>query len=753
MKRFLLSLLLLFSVWTQADTLLSADKAFSFKAKVVNDDILLSWDIARGYYLYKEKIGISANLSQRLGQAEFPVAKIKNDDFFGTIGTYRKNVIVRVPVLPGTEKSIALTVSYQGCADIGVCYPPIKKTSVLSIKATEPVSVVNTALDILAKAQSQAQSMFASVADAGPLQPDKAFKLTALSAQADTLKVIWDILPKYYLYHDKISFDVQGAKLGNVALPKGKIKDDPIFGKVEIHKNRLEVDIPLRNVTGKSVDLTAHYQGCWEGGVCYPPQQKTLSIPLFEEVVEVAEVVKVPQIKAPEPSATIAVADPIIATPAPVVFVEPELTQTEQIVKSIQGKDIYSILFFFFIAGLGAAFTSCILPMIPILSAIIIGQQQKVSTKKAFAMSLVFVIFMSLAYALIGVLFAKSGEQIQIVLQNPWVLGGFGLIFVALALSMFGYFEIKLPNALQNKLTQVSNKQKGGSFIGVAIMGFLSALIVGPCSAPILSAALLYIAQSNVDNTWFGASALFALGMGMGLPLIIAGIGVSMPKPGAWMDKVKQVFGVIMLGMAIYFVQRVLPDNISLILWALLLTIAPIAMGALEGAATSWTRIFKAIGLIILAYGILLLGLVARGGGDMFAPLAGNIASSTQAQQAHVTFKPIKSSQELDQELMQAKQNNQTVVLDFYADWCISCKELERFVFSNPEVVGNMQNVIALQADVTKNNADDKALMRRFNLVGPPAILFFKDGTEKRAQRVVGEINAQDFVMRLNKAQ
>ena len=750
MKRLLLFLLLVFSALTPAqDELLSADKAFAFKAEVVGDEILLNWDIAKGYYLYKEKVGISANHSARLGKADFPKAKIKNDQFFGIVATYRKNLLVRVPVLPGKEKSILLTVSYQGCADIGVCYPPIKKSVTLTIKGTNKVALVDSAFKTSttqSSAQNQAQSMFANT-DEVPLPPDQAFNLSVVAIDANTLKMLWEIRPNYYLYHDKFFIDAQGADFGNINFPKGEIKDDDLFGRVEVHKNRLEVDLPLQNIKAKTINLTVRYQGCWEGGVCYPPQEKTFKIPLTEQVT-----------KATATTATATTANTATtATTVVTTNTASELTETEQIIESIQGKNIFSLLFFFFIAGLGASFTSCVLPMIPILSAIIIGQEKQVSTKRAFAMSLTFVIFMSLAYALIGILFAKSSEglQLQIVLQNPWVLGVFSLIFVLLALSMFGFFEIKIPNFIQNKLSSVSNKQKGGSFIGVAIMGFLSALIVGPCSAPILSAALLYIAQTvDTVGIGFGASALFALGMGMGAPLVVAGAGVSMPKPGVWMDNVKHIFGIIMLGMAIYFIQRVVADNTALILWALLLTIAPIAMGVLNQQtqdSTAWRRIFRALGLIILGYGILLWVLVAKGGGDMFAPLAGYGVSTTNTGSAHVQFTPIKSSADLDRILAKSKLDKKIVMLDFYADWCISCKELERFVFSNAQVLAKMQNVVAIQADVTENDAVDRALMKRFNIIGPPAILFFNNGIEKRSQRIVGEISAQDFIQRLNK--
>jgi thiol:disulfide interchange protein DsbD len=367
-------------------------------------------------------------------------------------------------------------------------------------------------------------------------------------------------------------------------------------------------------------------------------------------------------------------------------------------------------------------------------------------------MSIVFVLSMSVAYAMFGVLAGYFGENLQVLLQAPWVLVVFSLIFVVLAFSMFGYFEIQLPASLQNKIANISNKQKGGHLISVAIMGFLSALIVGPCVAPPLAGALIYIGQTG--DAVLGGLSLFVMSLGMGVPLILIGAGVSkLPSTGNWMNNVKYIFGILMLAVAIWLIERIVPSIASLALWAVIFSIAPIAIGVLNklpDTSSALARIFKAIGLISMVYGILLWGLVARGGGDMLTPLAGWGITNTQSEQTHIQFEKIKSIEDLNQVLARGQKNNQVVMLDFYADWCITCKELERFVFSNSTVVTAMKNTIALQADVTNNDATDKALMKKFNIIGPPGILFFKNGIENRSQRIVGEINAQDYLKHLN---
>lgn len=740
MKRLLPSLFLLFSIAVQANSeLLPADKAFAFNAKVIDDKIFLNWDIAEGYYLYKEKIKISSDHSVRLGEAKFPIAKIKNDEFFGKIGVYRNNVSVVVPVLEGDSQFIVLNVVSQGCADLGVCYPPITKSVTLKVKGTRKISLVDSAFNILSKAESTMRSIIkreVSISDE-PLPANQAFAYSVTAINANTLRATWQVHPEYYLYHDKFFIDVKGAEFDEIKFPEWEEKDDPLFGKVQVYKGEVNVDIPLKNIQTEKVTLVARFQGCWIGGVCYPPQEKTVDIvlPKSGEIV-VAEPIKV-QPK-PAPAST-----PNVENSMP-------LNETDQITALLQQDNILLVLISFFGFGLLLSLTPCVFPMIPILSGIIVGQKDRVSTRKALIMSVVFVLTMSVTYSAAGVLAGYFGENMQALFQTPWVLILFSAIFVALAFSMFGFYDIQLPSTLQNKITSISNKQEGGSLIGVAIMGFLSALIVGPCVAPPLAGALIYIGQTG--DALLGGLSLFVMSLGMGVPLLLVGAGVSkLPKADGWMDNVKYVFGIMMLAVAIYLLDRIIPAFVSLILWALLLTLSPIVMGVLNGltkTASAWHRLFKGIGLLILIYGILLWGLVARGGGDMFAPLSG-YGAGAQIEKPHITFEKVKSNTDVDRILVKAQNNNQIVMLDFYADWCISCKELERFVFSNATVVKQMKNVIALQADVTKNDATDKALMSRFGIIGPPGILFFKNGIENRSQRIIGEINAQDFLQHL----
>ena len=741
MRRIFLAFLLTFiAVFSYAEeALLPADEAFAFKAKVANDEIQLKWDIAPGYYLYKEKIKITSDYSKQLGVAKFPKAKIKNDEFFGKVGTYRNNVVVSIPVLPGDAKSILLNITFQGCADLGVCYPPITKSVALDISNIHPASVMQDALNIFDKVKTTAKSAVEKVVPISdePLQADKAFKFSVKAKDANTLIATWDIHKEYYLYHDKFFIDVKGAEFGEITFPKGKIKDDPLFGKVQIHKGKLSVELPLKNIESQTINFTAKYQGCWTGGICYPPQEKNVDITLPIQGEVSSNQVK----KTPEQSENTSVNN-----------TTEELNETDKIASLLKQDNILWVLASFFGFGLLLSLTPCVFPMIPILSGIIVGQKN-VTTRKALIMSIVFVLAMSVTYSIAGVLAGYFGENLQVLFQTPWVLALFSLIFVALAFSMFGYYEIQLPSSLQTKITNISNKQEGGHLIGVVIMGFLSALIVGPCVAPPLAGALIYIGQTG--DAVLGGLSLFVMSLGMGVPLIIIGAGVSkLPRAGVWMDNIKYIFGILMLAVAIWLISRVISEMAALILWALLFSISPIAMGVLNklnNTPGAWARIFKAIGLLVLGYGILLWGLVARGGGDMLAPLSG-WGASQQLEAAHVKFEKITTTTELDQYLAKAKNNNQIVMLDFYADWCISCKELEKFVFSDSQVVSEMKNSIALQADVTANNANDKALMERFNIIGPPAILFFKDGKEIKNARIVGEINAQGFIERLNKA-
>jgi len=393
--------------------------------------------------------------------------------------------------------------------------------------------------------------------------------------------------------------------------------------------------------------------------------------------------------------------------------------------------------------------------MIPILSGIIAGQGSDNSTRKSFFLSLSYVIAMALTYAIVGVIAALSGENLQVALQNPWVIGSFAALFVILSLAMFGFYELQMPAGIQSKLTNISNSQTGGSMINAAIMGLLSALIVGPCVTAPLIGALIYISQTN--DVTLGGLSLFSLGLGMGVPLMIIGTsaGKILPKAGAWMDNVKAGFGIMMLVLAIWMLDRILPTTVIVLLSGILAIFSGIYMGALDAlneTSTGWKRFFKASGLVVLLYGAMLLIGAASGNGSLLQPLKGSFASSvTSSSQQNIAdqkliFKQVKGIDGLNNALALAKQQNKTVMLDFYADWCISCKEMEHYTFSDKEVINTLKDTILLQADVTPNDAKDKELLKKFGLFGPPGILFFdKNSKENLAYRIVGEMKAAPF--------
>ncbi|HKJ75656.1 MAG TPA: protein-disulfide reductase DsbD, partial [Gammaproteobacteria bacterium] len=498
--------------------------------------------------------------------------------------------------------------------------------------------------------------------------------------------------------------------------------------------------------------LQAGFQGCNERlGICYPPINKKVELKLpapgedagsssagaADGGTPLPEVPPVPEgdtSPAPDPQAS--QAD------------QPPLSEQGSLAQSLATGNTILVLGTFFGLGLLLAFTPCVFPMIPILSSIIAGQGAGLTTGRAFTMSLVYVLAMAVTYTVAGVVAALLGANIQAAFQDPWVLSAFAAVFVLLALSMFGFYDLQLPAGLQSRLTAASNRQEGGSLTGVAIMGLLSALIVGPCVAPPLMGALIYISQTG--DPWLGGTALFFLSLGMGAPLLLIGTsaGKLLPRAGGWMEAVKAVFGVLLLAVAIYLLERILPGIVVMALWALLLLISAVYLGALEplGEGTSgWRRLWKGIGVVLLIYGALLLVGAASGGKDPLAPL-GHVRVAGGGQPAHLEFQRVKTVEELQAKVAAASRRNQPVMLDFYADWCISCKEFEKYTFSDPGVQRALEGTLLLQADVTANDAEDKALLKHFDLIGPPAILFWgPDGTERKNYRVVGFMNAEEF--------
>jgi len=714
------------------------------------ETIRAEWEIADGYYLYKDKFKFSTDAKGiTLGSINFPKGKIHEDDFFGKIETYRHKVAVDIPITraAGAAQDVVLATVAQGCADMGICYPPQKVNVSLSLIPPDMMggSSGNKTLPTL----SSLVKNKGGTQDAEFLPVDKAFAFSANVIDGNTIVALWDIADGYHLYKSRIEFSLDeagGVQLGAPIFPKANNTiSDEVFGKMEVYTGKLAIKIPLSRMVTSPTDivLRAGYQGCAEAGFCYPPQEKTmpLSLPAGQAT----------------PSAT-ATATKVIEQQKPAASAP--ASEQDTIAASLANEGILLIIATFFGFGLLLAFTPCVFPMIPILSSIIVGQGEDISTRKAFSMSLVYVLAMALTYTIAGVIAGLSGANIQAAFQNPWVLGTFSFVFVLLAFSMFGFYDLQLPASLQARLTEMSNKQKGGTMLGVAVMGFLSALIVGPCVAAPLAGALIYISQTG--DAVLGGLALFALSMGMGAPLLAIGAsaGKLLPRAGAWMEAVKAVFGVMLLAVAIWMLERIVSSMVAMLLWSTLLITSAVYMGALtslDSTASGWRKLWKGLGVVMLIYGTLQLVGVAMNGSDPLQPLRGVSFGSGRSESSgmtqELTFKKIKSADDLDREVSAAAAAGKPVFLDFYADWCVSCKEMERDTFSDPGVQKAMSQGVLLKANVTDNDAIDKALMKRFNIIGPPSMIFYnRKGEELSAMRLVGFTEAKAFADHVNKA-
>lgn len=561
------------------------------------------------------------------------------------------------------------------------------------------------------------------------LDPQVAFKPSVRALDSRTLEIHFAIAKDYYLYRDKFRFAVEPATviLGSAELPPGKHKQDETFGAVEVYYQQAIIRLPIvdRGSSGAlPLTLKVTSQGCAEAGICYPPQRQQLTLTL------------------PDPASS-SFAATNNASPS-------ASTDTADHVATLfrQG-NFWLLLASFFGFGLLLSLTPCVFPMLPILSGIIVGAGragQGISHARGFILSLAYVLGMALTYALVGVAAGLSGTLLTAQLQNPWALGSFAVLFVLLALSMFGFYELQLPTWLQSRLSEKSAHLPGGSLPGVTAMGALSALIVGPCVAAPLAGALLYIGQSG--DAFQGGAALFAMAIGMGVPLVVVGAsaGSLLPKSGPWMETVKKFFGVILLATALWLIGPVIPVALQMFAWAMLLIIPAIYLHALDPLppqARGWQHFWKGVGMILLLLGAaMLVGLLA-GSRDPLQPLTVLRATSDRPQPT-LSFTRVKSLAELEQRLAKAKQ---PLMLDFYADWCVTCKEMEKFTFSDARVQQRLAGWTVLQADVTANSTEDQRLLQRFKLYGPPAIVFFaRDGQEIAGVRSVGFQNAEEFL-------
>jgi len=560
------------------------------------------------------------------------------------------------------------------------------------------------------------------------LDPAVAFRPSVRALDGQTLEVRFSIAKGYYLYRDKFRFAAEPAtiRLGTPLLPPGKEKQDETFGRVEVFYDQALIRLPVERDGPGPLPLTLRVtsQGCADAGVCYPPQQHTLAVEL------------------PDPAAAGAVAAAAAAGTAG--------DESGRIAQLFRHAGFWLLIGSFFGFGLLLSLTPCVFPMIPILSGIIVGAGRDghgVSHARGFLLSLAYVLGMAVTYAAAGVAAGLTGTLLATTLQNPWVLGTFAAVFVLLSLSMFGFYELQLPTFLQSGVWEAGSHIRGGSLPGVAAMGALSALIVGPCVAAPLAGALLYIGQSG--DAVLGGAALFSLALGMGAPLLVVGAsaGSLLPKSGPWMEAVKKAFGVILLATAVWLVSPVIPPVLQMLAWALLLIVPAIYLHALDPLpphAKGWQRFWKGIGIVMLLFGAaMLLGTLA-GSRDPLQPLSVLRSSAAGSDARHLPFVRVHTVGELDSRLATA---GRPVMLDFYADWCVSCKEMERFTFADPRVQAKLAGWTLLQADVTTNSAADQALLQRFKLYGPPGIIFFdRQGREIDGIRVVGFQNADEFL-------
>lgn len=713
---------------------LPPDEAFKISVKAISGTQLeVSWDITEGYYLYRDKLRFESKTAQiPTVTPELPAGQTKHDEFFGDMVIYRNKLIVPLTIANASSAtSLQLFVQYQGCADQGICYPPQKKTLDITLPASSasssPVAAGADPLDQLVK---NAAALKLNLFEDELLTAEQAFQFFATVKDTNTLHLSWKIAPGYYLYREKVQLalvDAKTVQLGAYNLPHGTPKQDEAFGQVEVFHDGLDVDVALNRTDSAAqiINLQAKFQGCADRGVCYPPITQNVSLSL-------------PQ--------TIAVS-PSINPAAP-------LSEQDQIAKSLHQDSLALTLLSFLGFGLLLAFTPCIFPMIPILSGIIVGHGHKVTTWRAFMLSLGYVLASAAAYTVFGVLAALFGSNLQATFQQPWIIAVFSSIFIVLALSMFDFYQLQLPDAIRAKLHNSSEKQRDGSMWGAITMGALSSLIVGPCVAAPLAGALIYIGQTG--DAVLGGSALFAMGLGMGLPLLLLGAsaGKLLPKAGNWLNATKVVFGVMMLAMAVWMLSRILPATVTMMLWAMLLILPAIYLSAIDPlpeGSSGWRKLWKGLGLMMLAYGLLLLIGVSMGNNNPLKPLQGfSVNGQSSSADSKIAFAKVTSVADLTSKIQQANANNQPVMLDFYADWCISCKEMETYTFADSSVKQALAGFMVLQADVTNNTSDDQALLSHFNLVGPPGVLFFGlDSQEKTAHRVIGYQDAQTFIQTL----
>ncbi len=760
------------------DVPLPPEVAFKQKITVKDPSTLQSnWTIFRKYYLYRDKFKfVSKTKGIEIGDVSVPKGKEKKDPYFGIVQIFRNKVSIQIPI-KRIDKSITkldLEIHSQGCADLGICYPPQKTTvSVIlpALASTASPTAANT--DKKTKAATEQITSFGTNLGLGQeedyLTVDQAFKINTEYNGTDQLIARWKITKAYYLYRNKFKFKLlnapAGVTLGKAQIPEGKLKKDPAFGNVYVFYKYVEIKIPVKGARkGQALKFLITSQGCADAGLCYPPVTKLVNF---------------------SPGSPISIKD--YSRPLFVHDVD-DRTFMEKIgdwfTKALKGDNILIALLSMLGLGLLVSFTACMYPMIPIVCALVIGEGNTVTKTRGFVMSSTYVVSMALVFGIlggvVGYLGESSGISFAAAAQDPWIIGPVVILMILLALAMFGVFNIQMPAFIQNKLDGMSRSQKGGTLVGAAATGAISALVVGPCGGPFLLAALGYATTSgSLINGFF---YLLLFGLGMGLPLIIVGIYGSsiLPRAGNWMSMVKSTGGIILLGLALYFAER-LSDKVPglfMMLWALLFIMAGIYFRALEpvpAGASGKRYMLKGVSVIIFLWGVLVAiggltgGIIASdpfegssltSGGGSTHSATNNADSRKQAYLKNKTTKTkgklkfikIKSKDDLLAEIKKANAAGFTVMLDFYATWCTYCIQFDVYVFSKHEVINALSNTILLEADVTLNDKVDKHLMKYIKIFAPPAIIFYDKNGKETGKRVYKFVKKQRFLHRVKAA-
>jgi len=701
------------------DDILRPEQAFPYTLEASATELSVRFDIPDGYYLYRQRFDFDTQTpGVSLGEPRYPAGEIHEDEFFGRVETYRHRLDIPIPYSSdGTAATLDLDLVVQGCADIGLCYPPQNWNRSVALPEPAATRRGNTLTTLLGGAPSRGDM----------LPAEQAFVMNARVEGANELVVGWTIEPGYYMYAKDFDFRVDGPiDLGAAKLPAGEPHDDLEFGNVEVYFSYVEASIPFTRATPDAVDivLTSDARGCKLDSICYPPMTRSmaLTVPATSEFDMPASA-------------------------------EPMVSEQDRLARLIVDGSLLAVLATFYGLGLLLAFTPCVLPMVPILSGMIAGHGRETTAMRGFTLSLAYVMGMALTYTAGGAIAAMAGAQVQATFQQPWILTVFAGLFVLLALAMFGAFEMQMPSAIQTRLAALAGRQSAGSYLGVAVMGALSALIVTTCVAPPLIATLAVIGQTG--DVPRGAGALFALSLGMGSPLLVVGAsaGKLLPKAGPWMNAVKGVFGVMMIAVAIWMMDRVLPGSVTLVLWSLLVFLSGVFLGAFEplpAVPSGSQRLRKGVGVLACLYGALMLIGASLGGTNPLRPVPQAALGGALGQPAlaapGLEFVDVETVAQLEAAVAEATAAGRPVMVDLTAEWCVSCKEMEHYTFPDPAVVSAYAPFTLLRVDVTDNDDDDGALMRYFETYGPPVYAFFdREGRLRDEYELIGFFDAETF--------